>query len=140
MTAVITLCLSGNFWKAIKKTFFPYFYFASMNAKIYDIIHWFAGTNDSSTKHLELQCCYQLFHDTLCICPKAPKILTFTTHSLHDLKARGFFPRGSGGAMVPPDFGTSVNPISTRGGGQLYPQHCVLLTFSYFQIFLRPCN
>ena len=29
---------------------------------------------------------------------------------------RGVVPRGAGSAMVPPDFGRSVNPISIRGG------------------------
>ena len=28
---------------------------------------------------------------------------------------RGVVPEGAGGAMVPPDFGRSVNPISARG-------------------------
>ena len=28
---------------------------------------------------------------------------------------RGVVPGGAGGAMAPPDFGRSVNPISTRG-------------------------
>ena len=30
-------------------------------------------------------------------------------------KYRGVVPGGAGGAMAPPDFGRSVNPISTRG-------------------------
>ena len=31
------------------------------------------------------------------------------------LKFRGVVSEGAGGAMAPPDFGRSVNPISTRG-------------------------
>ena len=31
------------------------------------------------------------------------------------LKSRGVVPGGAGGAMAPPDFGRSVNPISTKG-------------------------
>ena len=35
---------------------------------------------------------------------------------------RGVVPRGTGGSMVPPNFGTSVNPISTNcNGGRLCP-------------------
>ena len=30
-------------------------------------------------------------------------------------KSRGVVPGGAGGAMAPPDFGRTVNPISTRG-------------------------
>ena len=33
---------------------------------------------------------------------------------------RGVVPGGAGGAMAPPDFGRSVNPISIRGD-RLYP-------------------
>ena len=33
---------------------------------------------------------------------------------------RPVVPRGAGGAMASPDFGRSVNPISTRGG-QIMP-------------------
>ena len=33
---------------------------------------------------------------------------------------RGVVPGGAGGAMAPPDFGRSVNPISTRGEGADY--------------------
>ena len=29
---------------------------------------------------------------------------------------KGVIPGGAGGAMAPPDFGRSVNPISTKGG------------------------
>ena len=34
---------------------------------------------------------------------------------------RGVVPRGAGGAMALPDFGRSVNPVSTRGAD--YGQH-----------------
>ena len=33
-----------------------------------------------------------------------------------DCEYRGVVPGGAGGAMAPPDFGTSVNPISAKGG------------------------
>ena len=36
-----------------------------------------------------------------------------------DFKNRPVVPRGAGGAMALPDFGRSVNPISTKGGGQI---------------------
>ena len=40
----------------------------------------------------------------------------------HAVAFRGVVPGGSGGAMTPPDFGRSVNPISTRpGSGQIMP-------------------
>ena len=46
---------------------------------------------------------------------------------------RPVVPRGAGGAMTPPDFGRSVNPISTRSSRlQLAPPD--------FQTFLRPCQ
>ena len=40
----------------------------------------------------------------------------------HAVAFRGVVPGGSGGAMTPPDFGRSVNPISTRKG-RLCPPH-----------------
>ena len=46
--------------------------------------------------------------------------------------------RGAGGAMTPPDFGKSVNPISTKVGGRLGPPN--LLAPPDFQTVLRPCT
>ena len=37
-----------------------------------------------------------------------------------DCEYTGVVPGGAGGAMAPPDFGTSVNPISAKGG-RLFP-------------------
>ena len=36
------------------------------------------------------------------------------------ISSRPVVPGGAGGAMAPPDFGRSVNPISTKGG-RLFP-------------------
>ena len=36
------------------------------------------------------------------------------------INSKGAVPGGAGGAMPPPDFGRSVNPISTKGV-RLYP-------------------
>ena len=36
-------------------------------------------------------------------------------NNLQQNRSRGVVPGGAGGAMEPPDFGRSVNPISTRG-------------------------
>ena len=54
--------------------------------------------------------------------------------SLH----RVVVPEGARGAMVPPDFGRSVNPILTMGGGAVYAHH-LILTPPDFQTFLRHC-
>ena len=32
------------------------------------------------------------------------------------VRSRPVVPGGAGGAMAPPDFGRSINPISTKGG------------------------
>ena len=48
------------------------------------------------------------------------------------------FYRGVVGAMAPPDFGRSFNPISTRGRGADYA-HPIILAPPDFQTFLRPC-
>ena len=50
---------------------------------------------------------------------------------------RGVVPWGAGGAMAPPDFGRPVNPILTRGGGQIMPTK-LLLAPPDFQIFQWP--
>ena len=50
---------------------------------------------------------------------------------------RGVVPGGAGGAMAPPDFGRSVNSISTRG--QIMPTY-LLLEPPDFQTFRRPCS
>ena len=39
------------------------------------------------------------------------------------LKFRSVVPGGAGGAMATPDFGRSVNPISTRGTPNYYVLH-----------------
>ena len=49
-------------------------------------------------------------------------------HQSHSIKFsfpidRGVTPGGAGGAMAPPDFCRSVNPISTREGGRLCPSN-----------------
>ena len=51
---------------------------------------------------------------------------------------RGVVIGGAGGAMAPPDFGRSVNPISTRGG-QIMPVQTILAPPD-LQTFLRPWN
>ena len=38
----------------------------------------------------------------------------------------GVVPGGVGGAMAPLDFGRSVNPISTKGGGADYAHQIIL--------------
>ena len=42
--------------------------------------------------------------------------------SERDFEFRGVVPGGAGGVMAPPDLGTSVNPISAKGG-RLYPPY-----------------
>ena len=54
---------------------------------------------------------------------------------LYLIRGRGVFPGGDGGAMATPDFGRSVNPISTRGGGHA---HQIILALPDFHTFLRP--
>ena len=49
---------------------------------------------------------------------------------------RPVIPGGAGGAMTPPIFGTSVNPISTRGADYA---HTSLLAPPDFRTFRRPC-
>ena len=44
--------------------------------------------------------------------------LNFNTSLLTDFNHRPVVPGGAWGGMAPPDFGTSVNPISTRGADQ----------------------
>ena len=44
---------------------------------------------------------------------------------------------GQGGALPPPDFGRSVNPISTRGDRLCPP---ITMAPPDFQTFLRPCT
>ena len=41
----------------------------------------------------------------------------------HHTYYRGVVPGGTGGAMAPPDFGRSVNPISTKGGKSCPPNN-----------------
>ena len=51
------------------------------------------------------------------------------TYSLHYIR-RGVVPVGAGGAMAPPDFSRSVNPISTRGGRLCPPNNAGTPGFS----------
>ena len=44
-----------------------------------------------------------------------------------------------GGGATPPDFGRSVNPISTRAGVGADYAHQIILAPLDFQTFLRPC-
>ena len=44
---------------------------------------------------------------------------------------------GAGGAMAPPDFGRSVNPISTWGTDYA---HQIILAPPDFQTYQRPCD
>ena len=59
------------------------------------------------------------------------------------LKFRVVVPGGAGGAMAPPNFGRSVNPISTKGGRLCPPYNTGTPEFSdpptalHFQDFLR---
>ena len=46
-------------------------------------------------------------------------------------RARPIVPGGSGDAMAPPDFGRSINPISTRGAD--YAQHIITGTPRIFR-------
>ena len=50
---------------------------------------------------------------------------------------RGVVPGGAGGAMTPPDFGRSVNSISTRGTDYA---HLITTGTPDFQTFRRPCG
>ena len=50
------------------------------------------------------------------------------------LESRGFVPGGAQGAMAPPDFGWSVNPISTRG-----TEYAHLITYYWHPQIFRPC-
>ena len=51
-----------------------------------------------------------------------------------------YSPLCAGGAMVPPNFGRSVNPISTRGGGRLYlPNNTGTPGFSDLSTALPEC-
>ena len=52
-------------------------------------------------------------------------------------RGRPVVPGGAGGAMAPPDFDKSVNPISTRGADYAPAS---LLAPPDFQTFLRPCE
>ena len=45
-------------------------------------------------------------------------------------EARPVVPGGAGGAMATPDFGRSVNPISTKGGRLCPPNNTGTLGFS----------
>ena len=51
------------------------------------------------------------------------------------MKVSPVAPGGAGGAMAPPDFGRSVNPISIKGA---YYAHQIILAPTDFQTFLRP--
>ena len=52
-------------------------------------------------------------------------------------KFRGVVPGGAGGAMSPPDFGRSVNPISTKGGRLCPPNNTGTPGFSDFPMTLN---
>ena len=52
---------------------------------------------------------------------------------------RGVVPGGAGGAMTPPDFGRSVNPISTKGGRFCPPNNTGTPGFSDLPTALH-CN
>ena len=60
--------------------------------------------------------------------------LRFIWHKMTACAPRGVVPGGVRGTMAPPDFGRSVNPISTRGD-RLCPPNC----FCHPQIF-RPSD
>ena len=49
---------------------------------------------------------------------------------------RGVLPVGAGGTMAPPDFGRSVNPISTKGADYA---HQIILASPDFQTLRWPC-
>ena len=60
---------------------------------------------------------------------------TILLTSLYYVHIRGVVTGGAGGAMATPDFGRSVNPISTRGADVA---HEIILAPPDFQTFLRP--
>ena len=54
--------------------------------------------------------------------------------------ARPVVPGGAGGAMAPPDFGRSVNPISTKGGRLCPPNNTGTPGFSDLPTALAACE
>ena len=64
------------------------------------------------------------------------KSIPFSFHFLNRV-LRGVFPMGAGGAMAPPDFGRSVNPISTTGGRLCPPNSTGTPGFSDLSTALR---
>jgi len=87
---------------------------------ILNILNIFACTTVSmftiATKNLYLGICFVIFTILECYC----LMVVGSTYDLISKKekersARGVVPGGAGGAMAHPDFGRSVNPISTRG-------------------------
>ena len=48
--------------------------------------------------------------------------LPYCGHCYHQVSCRPVVSRGAGDALAPPEFGSSVNPIPTRGG-RLCPAH-----------------
>ena len=57
-----------------------------------------------------------------------------------EYKTRPVVPGGAGGAMAPPDFGRSVNPISTRWGRLCPPNNIGTPGFSDLPTALKTSN
>ena len=57
-----------------------------------------------------------------------PTTITAGTPGFENLRTslifRAVFSEGTGSALAPPEFGTSVNPIPTRGGRLCPPHYC----------------
>ena len=74
------------------------------------------------------------FSMLICTCKKK-YIVVQSTNIWDIIDIRPVVPGGAGGAMAPPDFGRSVNPISTKGADYA---HQIVLAPPDFQIFRRP--
>ena len=73
------------------------------------------------------------------LCSSAPRFPSLV-HALFTMSLvyiRPVVPGGARGAMAPPDFGRSVNPISTKGA-----DHADQITLAHpdFQTFRQPCT
>ena len=65
----------------------------------------------------------QLYHHFQCRCTNTSVTTFFFAKFKQDSCLRGVARGRAEGALAPPEFGRSVNPIQTRGGGRLYPSH-----------------
>ena len=63
-------------------------------------------------------------HSTLKVSFSIKYLITEKVYLVFNVKFTAVVSGGDGGALAPPEFGSSVNPIPTRGGRLCPPHYC----------------